>query len=79
MSLSSESHSPDSGDSFLQSFRDIDQWEDFTTPQAVQGPDCDRYLTFISFEHPLYLPLSCFSTRRVVEVTARVCFHFLFA
>jgi hypothetical protein len=52
------STAPDSEDSFLQNFRDVDQWQDFTTPQAVQGPDRDRYLTFIRFDHPLYLPLS---------------------
>ena len=50
------SSTPDAG--VLDELLGLDPWEEFTDPQPVPAPDRDRYLTFIHFDHPLYLPLS---------------------
>jgi hypothetical protein len=46
------------GDAFLDEFRDVDPWGEFSDPQPAADSDCDRHLTYIHFDHPLYLPLS---------------------
>jgi hypothetical protein len=48
----------DSGHEFLDEFRNIDPWEEFSDIQPAAGSDRERYLSYIHFEHPLYLPLS---------------------
>ena len=58
----------------LDELRELDPWGEFTDPQPVPAPDRDRYLTYIRFDHPLYLPLSyVLFYGKVVEVTARAC------
>jgi Helitron helicase-like domain at N-terminus len=49
-----------SGDAFLDEFRDVDPWGEFSDLQPVPDSDSDRErrLTYIHFDHPLYLPLS---------------------
>ena len=42
----------------LDELRELDPWGEFTDPQPVPALDRDRYLTYIHFDHPLYLPLS---------------------
>ncbi|KAN0087366.1 hypothetical protein V8E54_001054 [Elaphomyces granulatus] len=65
--LSSESLMPES----WMNFGNLIRGESSRVPA---GQDRDRYLTYIRFDHPLYLPLSyVLFYGKVVEVTARAC------
>ncbi|KAN0066618.1 hypothetical protein V8E54_015278 [Elaphomyces granulatus] len=46
------------GDPFLEDLLQVDPPEDFSDPQPAEGPNRRRHITYIHFEHPLYLPLS---------------------
>jgi hypothetical protein len=45
-------------DPLLEDLQQIDPMEEFSDLQPAAGPDRQRHLTYIHFNHPLYLPLS---------------------